>query len=517
MRSIIKLLSWLAANTRLLYCFLLALLIHVVLIAAFGWMSFGAVRSRTVALFDASTVPLPSPNQGPATPTTADRDGDNSIVGAGGGAGGQGPGGMPTTAGGSSLEAYQAHLAALSSQPGPDSVNDVIGIVHGEAAALERPEGGPSDIGMTTGSGLGGTGIGAAGVKGPGGGMLGFRMGVKPGGNLNQSSSSDTERAILTALRWLAAHQAENGSWNCGRSALAGTALATLAFLGHGETPDSPEFGGVIGKALEYLASHVGSDGLISESSADYIGSDAQGMVTLAMAEAYRVTPSPALRDPLERSVRAIIRAQSAPKAREQHVGGWRYRPTSDDADVSVTGWMILALTSAKAVGVAVPPEVGDKAAQFLWNMYDTQNPGFGYQSPERSPSMTAIGVLCEQLLGNGNDPRITTSRDYLREQKAEWDKTRGDYVLYGWFYITQAMSQAGGSYWKPWEEQIRDVLLKEQRSDGRWMPPPNSTMEMRDLAATPAYATALGALILETTPAAPPGVPADGKTASPR
>jgi hypothetical protein len=166
---------------------------------------------------------------------------------------------------------------------------------------------------------------------------------------------------------------------------------------------------------------------------------------------------------------------------------------------------MIMALTSARAAGLDVPPEVFRRAAQFLWNMYDVSNPGFGYQTPERSPSMTAIGVFCQQLLGNGKDQRVKASLDYLREQKVDWDKTQGDYILYGWFYITQAMFQAGGSYWQHWNREIRDLLINKQRSDGRWMPPPNSTMETRELAATPAYSTALGALILEVYYRLPP------------
>jgi hypothetical protein len=37
-----------------------------------------------------------------------------------------------------------------------------------------------------------------------------------------------------------------------------------------------------------------------------------------------------------------------------------------------------------------------------------------------------------------------------------------------------------------------------DKQGDRRWMPPANSTVETKELAATPAYSTALGALILE-------------------
>ena len=101
----------------------------------------------------------------------------------------------------------------------------------------------------------------------------------------------------------------------------------------------------------------------------------------------------------------------------------------------------------------------------------------------------------------NASKPPSTISA----EQRVDWDKTQGDYVLYGWYYITQAMFQGGDPYWQYWNREIRDTLIKKQRSDGRWMPPPNSTMETRELAATPAYSTALGVLILEVYYRYPP------------
>jgi hypothetical protein len=159
---------------------------------------------------------------------------------------------------------------------------------------------------------------------------------------------------------------------------------------------------------------------------------------------------------------------------------------------------MVMALKSAQAAGIEIPQSVFDKATQYLWNMYDTKNPGFGYQNPERYPTMTAIGVVCQQFLGNGQDPRVKNALDYLRDQKVDWNKTDGDFVLYGWYYMTQAMFQGGGSYWQYWNGQIRDAMLRNQRNDGSWMPPLKSNIEVRDLARTPAYSTALGALILE-------------------
>jgi len=492
--------TWLIAQTRLMRYFVIALLVHVALLAVLGSIKMVASLPKVTASFEGAPLPSPSGDREPDDPNAVYRDFEykGPTLGGGGGTPGKGAGGVPTA--GSTPETYKAHILTPSAEAGQDNTAEVIGIMSDAATAIARPAGGPSGVGLTALIGMGDTRIGTVGVKGPGGGILGARLGPQRAINLNKfQGSTETEKAVIAALRWLKTDQQRDGSWKCGKSAPMGAALATLAFLGHGETPDSAEFGPTVSKGLLYLAQQVDGNGLVSGFPQDSVAYGySQGAVALALSEGYAMTQSPVLRQPLDRALQAILRGQAAAKARSQDLGGWRYHPSSDDSDVSVTGWMIMALKSAKATHIEIPPAAFDKAAQYLWNMYDTKNPGFGYQKPERYPSMTAVGVLCQQFLGNGKDQRIKGALDYLREQKVDWDKTSGDYVLYGWYYITQAMFQGGGSYWQYWNREIRDTMVKNQRSDGRWMPPPHSDIEGRDFADTPAYSTALGALILE-------------------
>ena len=88
----------------------------------------------------------------------------------------------------------------------------------------------------------------------------------------------------------------------------------------------------------------------------------AQAIVTLALCEGYALTQSPQLREPAERAAAILITAQTAPKSNPQHPGGWRYTPTSSDADTSVTGWMVMALHSARMAGLEVPDAVFENA-----------------------------------------------------------------------------------------------------------------------------------------------------------
>ena len=483
------------AQTRLMRYFIIALLLHVALLAVLGSIKIVAILPKVVASFEGAPLPAKEPDDPNAVYRNFEYKGPT--VGGGGGTPGKGAGGVPTAGG--TPETYKAHILTPSAQANPDNAAEVIGVMSDTATTIARPVSGPSGMGEPQ--------IGTAGVKGPGGGIFGARIGPQRAINLNKfQGSAETEKAVVTALRWLKANQEQDGSWKCGQSAPAGTALATLAFLGHGETPDSPEFGQTVSRGLQYLIQHIDSNGLINGVSQDYIGYGySQGPVVLALAEGYAMTQSPALREPLDRALQAVFREQAAAKVRPQDVGGWRNQSQTNDSDVSVTGWMIMALKSARAAGIEIPQTVFDKATQYLWNMYDTKNPGFGYQNPVRYPTMTAIGVLCQQLLGNGNDPRVKGALDYLREQKVNWDKTEGDFILYGWYNMTQAMFQGGGPYWQYWNGQIRDTMVRNQQADGHWLPPHHSNIEVRDLAKTPAYSTALGALILEVYYRYPP------------
>ena len=489
-----KPLHWLSGQTRLARYLATALLLHFILLIVLASIKVTkAIRQIPISFESAPTSPSPIKEPPPVSGETTYQ---GPTLGGGGGTPGKGAGGNPNAGG-------------AATQPLPDQVNlaEVISVLSAETMTIPRPAGVSGGSVLSALEGIGDPKFGIVGGNGPGGNIFGARMGPQRTVALNKfNGNNQTENAVERALQWLKANQEQDGSWKCGKSAPMGAALATLAFLGHGETPDSAEFGSTVSKGLLYLAQQVDSNGLVSGFPQDDVAYGySQGAVVLALSEGYAMTQSPVLRQPLDRALQAILRGQDAAKARSQDIGGWRYHPSSDDSDVSVTGWMIMALKSARATGIEIPQAVFDKATQYLWNMYDTKNPGFGYQKPERYPSMTAVGVLCHQFLGNGRDQRIKGALDYLREQKVDWDKTEGDFILYGWYNMTQAMFQGGGSYWQYWNGEIRDTMVRNQQSDGRWMPPPHSDIERRDFADTPAYSTALGSLILEVYYRYPP------------
>jgi hypothetical protein len=484
-------LKWLSGQTRLMQYFIIALLLHLGVL--FGLTLIKVATATVKIIADFRDVSLPPMQQDDVDPYAVYRDFEYSgpTLGGGGGAGGKGPGGVPT-AGGGTPEKYNAAIMSSPSQSATPSVGEVIGVFSEAATAVGRPVGGASGLGMPA-MGLGDAKIGTGGIKGPGG-PLGMRMGPQRSIAMkNHGASAATEKAVMAALRWLKQNQEPDGSWKTSKSDYGGSGLALLAFLGHGETPDSEEFGATVQKGLTFLVNGIQSDGVVKGGSMY-----AQGIVTLALSEAYGMTQSPMIREPLERAVGAIRRSQRVPKSDPKHVGGWRYTMNAKDADLSVSGWLIMALKSAGSVGIDVPKENYDLAIQYVLNAQGGS--GFTYSGGGNpSMAMTGVGVLCLQFLGKGSDSRVKKALEMLRDEKyaMDWEASHG-WNMYAWYYVTQAMFQAGENHWKYWNKLMQETLIKNQAADGHWPVPPKSQSENKELAKFPVYSTALGALMLE-------------------
>ncbi|MFA6568979.1 MAG: hypothetical protein WCS96_12275, partial [Victivallales bacterium] len=93
--------------------------------------------------------------------------------------------------------------------------------------------------------------------------------------------------------------------------------------------------------------------------------------------------------------------------------------------------------------------------------------------------SMTPVGVLCLQLMGEGKSREALTGLKYIEEygkgawMKCDW-KTGGG-TLYQWYYQTQALFQGysgTGGNWDEWNREFQRALMKEQEADGHWSSP---------------------------------------------
>ncbi len=108
-----------------------------------------------------------------------------------------------------------------------------------------------------------------------------------------------SEKAVLAGLRWLKDHQNADGSWS-DEYKPGMTALALLCFLGHGELPDSPEFGATTKKALDWMLERGNEfDGRMSLTKSRWggiVGAETHAIATGAMCEYYSLTKDERLR-----------------------------------------------------------------------------------------------------------------------------------------------------------------------------------------------------------------------------
>lgn len=276
------------------------------------------------------------------------------------------------------------------------------------------------------------------------------------------------DAAVERGLEYLAKRQNADGSFGNGEFKTAVSGLSVMAFLACGHTPGAGRYGLVVRGGVDFLLAQSQPDGYYGKSHDK--GMYDQGIVTLALAEAYGVEPDLARRrrmhTELTRAVKVIVDAQSVEKP-EAHVGGWRYKPDARDSDLSLSGWNALALRAAQDAGIEVPKEAVQKAVGFLLRCYNAPDKGFSYQpggAGQTGP--TGIGLLGLYLLDSATRPEIADAAKFLASHPVN-DATPFQY--YAMYYVTQAAHQAGGETWPAVFGVTSGRLLRTQTKDGSW------------------------------------------------
>jgi hypothetical protein len=297
-----------------------------------------------------------------------------------------------------------------------------------------------------------------------------------------EGGSLATEAAVVAGLRWLSMHQERDGHWSLdhfshagdcngrcngegGNSDVAATALALLPFLGAGQSHKLGIYQDTVARGLKWLVKQQKPDGDLRGAGMGHMY--AHGLATIVLCEAAAMTGDESLRGPAISATEFIIRAQHP-------AGGWRYEP-GQEGDLSVVGWQLMALQSAKMAYIHVPSQAFDRAAHYLSEVRAGRHSGlFGYQRGSApTPAMTAEGLLCGEYLGWPQDhPGLKEGVDWLlREQLPNKDRPN----IYCWYYATQVMHNIGGEPWEKWNAAVRDALLLMQEKSGHpagsWAP----------------------------------------------
>ena len=328
-------------------------------------------------------------------------------------------------------------------------------------------------------------------------------MGGRMGGTARMAAmkknegKEKSEVAVMKGLHWLKDHQKEDGSWS-DEFKPAMTGLAILCFLGHGELPESPEFGGTVQKALEWVLARGNEfQGRMSLTKDGWGGNEGvyqHAIVTYAMGEYFSMTKDARFEPLLKLAIGYIVEGQNP-------LGGWDYGYAKGRRnDMSVAGWQIQALKAAHLTGLNLPgvDDALEKSMKFI-EAFQGNEGGFGYDHPENKLSVTGIGVLSRLFVTGDKDKVVRGGIDFLMGKvKVEYKGKDAD--LYSWYYDTQACLMFGGSAWTRWHKMFQDEIADNQSPDGSW---PTTQGGVGDLqkhpdGAGPYYRTTLCILMLE-------------------
>jgi hypothetical protein len=520
-----RMIIWFLRQTRLLQYFILAVIVHLAVLVLLGTVKVAAFLPQYIAAFDLPGMGESSDTAGgvPSTPDQFQYQTPQLTDSA------TQPAAQPS----GQLTRFLTELAPSSQQNPAAAVVSTIGVHSDTSIANIRAPGlagvvAPPTLGSVvssgTSTGTGGSGsstgrVFPGGTVAPAGSLISNRTAENRARAVQQFGGADPriENAVLGALRYFQKSQQPNGSWGAAEHTIGITALVTLAFLGHGETPDSEEFGRTVDRALRFLVNSVGADGRLVVDGKSAPGREGYQipLVTLALSEALVMTKASVLQPPLNKLVQQIVTAQNVRKEAPQD-GGWRYSVAATDSDLSVTGWMIMALKSARDAGINIPPQTFTKAEKYVVACFKDNRDqkdavsGFSYQAGgQPTPAMTGVGVLCMQFLGASRDSRIQAALDYLSKTAVmDWKEGQpARFPLYAWYYCTQSFFHAQSQYrdgWPRWNRQMVNTLVTAQKPDGSWAYPANVTEEPGHSGARAAnessfYATALCTLMLET------------------
>lgn len=325
--------------------------------------------------------------------------------------------------------------------------------------------------------------------------LSGREAGMKETLLLAYGGNATTEAAVAEALKWLEKNQLRDGSWrldgpykdgSAARNPLAATSMALLAFQGAGFTHKSTRVmlskSGTDRKEVDYRrVVRLGWKKMLEWQDADgnfwrkgrvdhpHHKLYSQAQATIAICELYGMTKDEDFRRPAQLAVNYACDIQDQDGI--QPNGGWKYDPRVD-SDLSVTGWFVMALQSARMAGLDVPSDVFDKVAKFLDSVTD-EGSYYAYMPGYNSkPALTAEGLLCRQYMGwRHDDERLIEGVEYLSRHEIDWD----DSNTYYWYYATQVMHHMEGDYWFDWNEimskEIPANQVKNGAEKGSWSP----------------------------------------------
>jgi hypothetical protein len=250
-----------------------------------------------------------------------------------------------------------------------------------------------------------------------------------------------------------------------------------------------------LNRAVKFIASCQKSNGLIVLEGADetelgrnyehttgVAGAYDHAISSLALSELYGMDRSKNvanLKDVLQKSLSASLKMQRWPKKLSSDNGGWRYLHEygQSDSDLSVTGWELMFLRSARNAGFEVPDDSIKDAVTYIRRVYSERYRTFNYTTTRgdtRSRGMAGAGILALGHAGFHNSAEAKQAADSLLSYSFDvYNDTnpfpKRDRYHYSLFMCCQGMYQMGSPYWEKFFPRTVRAVLSHQQPDGSW------------------------------------------------
>lgn len=279
----------------------------------------------------------------------------------------------------------------------------------------------------------------------------------------------DVREMYDRGLQYLAKTQTPEGSWTDGQTGPGVTGLALMAFLASGEDPNYGIYSNQVRRALRSIISE-------QDGATGYLGNSMyhHGFGMLALAEAYGAVDDRnlwkaderknqrSIGQALELAVRMALTSQ-----KKNSLGAWRYSPTSDDADTSVAGAVLVGLLAARNAGIEVPDESIDKAISYFKQSTSTSGQvsySGGLGGMNESIARISIASLVYSVARRKDLEQFKSTTNYLTQRL---ESRPGSYPEYTRYYQAQALFQGDVEAWKKWNKALIRELTKTQLKDG--------------------------------------------------
>ena len=350
---------------------------------------------------------------------------------------------------------------------------------------------------------------------------------MDPTSVLDEQEWKQVDQSVGRALKWLATQQKEDGSFPSIEIGQPGvTSLCLMAFMAQGHIPGEGEYGDLLQRALDYMVSCQKRNGilavaapnteLISRDVGHPVGFTAvynHAVTGLVLSECYAMVGSDQttqIKPIIQKALDVTYQMQDFKKDRKvDDEGGWRYLDDYDDvdSDLSITGWQLMFMRSAKNAGFDIEEQRIERAVKYVHRCFLEDHGTFSYKAGVelyRSRGMAGAGILALAHAGQHKSPKAKRAGDWILKSgfhqynktgRVKDIKTDFDRYHYGLLICSQAMYQLGGRHWREFFPPAVQVLIANQNPDGSWKIEKNKDQKFGN-----AYTTAISVLALSAT-----------------